>query len=71
MKLNKKNLKNQTLYLIGSEIKNEAEFIEAMKHCIEKVKRGQANRVANSLNESWGIGDLEKLVNCIDFKVEK
>ena len=71
MKLNKKKLKNQTLYLIGSEIKNEAEFIEAMKHCIEKVKRGQANRIANSLGESWGIDDLEKLVNCIDFKVEK
>ena len=71
MKLNKTKLKNQTLYLIGSEIKNEAEFIEAMKHCIEKVKRGQANRVENSLGESWGIGDLEKLVNCIDFKVEK
>lgn len=68
MKLNKTKLKKQTLYSIGGEIKNEAEFIQAMKHCIEKVKRGQANRIENSLNESWGIEDLEKLVNCIDYK---
>ena len=68
MKLNKTKLKNQNLYLIGGEIKNEAEFMLAIKHCIEKVKRGQANRKENSLNESWGIEDLEKLVNCIDFK---
>jgi hypothetical protein len=71
MKINKTKLKNQTLYLIGSEIKNETEFVQAMKHCIEKVKRGQANRIENSLNESWGIGDLEKLVNCIDIKEVK
>lgn len=68
MKLNKTKLKNQTLYLTSDEIKNEAEFIEAMKNCIEKVKRGQADRIGNSLGESWGIKDLEKLVNCIDFK---
>ena len=71
MKINKTKLKNQTLYLTSDEIKNEAEFIATMKYCIEKVKRGQANRIANSLGESWGIDDLEKLVNCIDFKVEK
>ena len=69
MKLNKTKLKNQTLYLIGGEIKNEAEFMRAIKHCIEKVKRGQAIRQDNTLNESWGIEDLEKLVNCIDFKI--
>lgn len=68
MKINKTKLKKQTLYSIGGEIKNEAEFIQAMKHCIEKVKRGQANRVANSLNESWGIEDLEQLINCIEVK---
>lgn len=68
MKINKTKLKEQTLYLTGDEIKNEAEFIGAMKQCIEKVKHGQANRIANSLGESWGIKDLEKLVNCIDFK---
>ena len=69
MKINKTKLKKQTLYLIGGEIKNEAEFMQAIKHCIEKVKRGQAIRQDNTLNESWGIEDLEKLVNCIDFKV--
>ncbi|MBQ3311712.1 hypothetical protein IJG72_06505 [bacterium] len=53
MKLNKTKLKNQTLYLTSDEIKNEAEFIEAMKNCIEKVKRGQADRIGNSLGESW------------------
>ena len=68
MKLNKTKLKNQTLYLIGSEIKNEAEFIEAVKNCIEKVKLGQASRKDNTLGELWGIEDLEKLVSCIDFK---
>lgn len=71
MKINKTKLKKQALYLIGGEIKNEAEFMQAIKHCIEKVKCGQTNRIENSLNESWGIEDLEKLVNCIDFKVEK
>lgn len=40
MTLNKTKLKNQTLYSIGGEIKNEVEFMQAMKHCIEKVKRG-------------------------------
>lgn len=68
MKLNKTKLKNQTLYLIGSEIKNEAEFIQAVKNCIEKVKLGQASRKDNTLGELWGIEDLEKLVSCIDFK---
>lgn len=71
MKLNKTKLKNQTFYLIGGEIKNEDEFMQAVKNCIEKVKRGQASRKDNTLGESWGIEDLEKLVNCIDFKVEK
>lgn len=68
MKLNKTKLENQTLRSIGGKIKNEAEFIQSMKHCIEKVKRGLASRIENSLNESWGIEDLEKLVNCIDYK---
>lgn len=71
MKLNKTKLKTQTLYLIGGEIKNEDEFMQAVKNSIEKVKRGQASRKDNTLGESWGIEDLEKLVNCIDFKEEK
>lgn len=70
MKLNKTKLKNQTFYLIGGEIKNEDEFMQAVKNCIENVKRGQ-RRKDNTLGELWGIEDLEKLVNCIDFKVEK
>lgn len=73
MKLNKTKLKNTNYVLlsIGGEIKTESEFMGAIKFCIEKVKRGQASRKDNTLGESWGIEDLEKLVNCIDFKVEK
>lgn len=73
MKLNKTKLKNVNYVLlsIGGEIKSESEFMQAIKFCIEKVKRGQSSRQSNTLNETWGIEDLEKLVNCIDFKVEK
>ena len=70
MKLNKTKLKdvNYVLLSIGGEIKSESEFMQAIKFCIEKVKRGQSSRQANTLNETWGIEDLEKLVNCIDYK---
>ena len=73
MKLNKTKLKNINILLlsIGGEVRTEAEFLQAMKFCVEKVKRGQAGRMENTLNEMWGIEDLEKLVNCIDVREEK
>lgn len=68
MKLNKAKLKNYIFYLTKGEVKTEGEFIQFMKYCIKNIKRGQANRKENSLGEMWGVEDLEKLVNCIDFK---
>lgn len=68
MKLNKSKLKNQQFYLLGGEIKGEQEFMQAVNYCIQKIKRGQSSRQENTLNETWGIDDLEKLINCIEIK---
>lgn len=68
MKLNKKKLKTIKLIAIGGEIKDEDEFRYALFHCIEKIKRGQSSRKENTLNEVWGVEDLEQLINCIEVK---
>lgn len=70
MRINKTKLKKANFFIlsIGGEIKNESEFMQAINFCIEKVKRGQATRTENTLNETWGIDDLERLVSCIDYK---
>ena len=68
MKLNKKKLKTIKLIAIGGEIKDEDEFKYALLHCVEKIKRGQSSRKENTLNEVWGVEDLEKLIDCIEVK---
>lgn len=68
MKLNKKKLKTIKLIAIGGEIKDEDEFKYALCHCVEKIKRGQSSRKENTLNEVWGVEDLEQLINCIEVK---
>lgn len=70
MRINKTKLKKTNLFIlsIGEEITNETEFMQAVKFCIKKVKMGQATRTENTINEHWGINDLERLINCIDYK---
>lgn len=67
MKLNKSKLKTKE-FIILSDMKDETDFRQGIYILIEKIKRGQALRGQSSLNELWGIEDLEKLVDCIDFK---
>ena len=70
MRINKTKLHiaNNLLLSIGGEVKTEADFIKAIKLCIEKIKKGHATRKENTLNETWGIDDIERLINCIDYK---
>lgn len=67
MKLNKSKLKTKE-FMILSDMKDETDFRQGIYILIEKIKRGQASRKENTLNELWGIEDLEKLIDCIDFK---
>ena len=62
MKLNKSKLKT-TEFMILSNMKDETDFRQGVYILIEKIKRGQASRKENTLNEMWGIEDLEKLVD--------
>ena len=70
MRINKSRLRQANLLIlsIGGEIKTESDFMQALGFCIDKIKRGQASRQENTLNETWGINDLEKLIDCIDYK---
>lgn len=70
MRINKSRLRQANLLIlsIGGEIKTESDFMQALEFCIDKIKRGQASRQENTLNETWGINDLEKLIDCIDYK---
>ena len=54
--------------MILSDMKDETDFRQGIHILIEKIKRGQAFRKENTLYELWGIEDLEKLVDCIEFK---
>lgn len=67
MKLNKSKLKTKK-FMILSDIKDETYFRQGVYILIDNIKRGQASRKENTFNEVWGIEDLEKLVDCIDFK---
>ena len=66
MKINKKKLKS-TNFMLLSGIKTEQEVKMAIDACVLKIKIGQQGK-DRTLNECWGLEDLEKLLLCIDFK---
>ncbi|MBQ9737946.1 MAG: hypothetical protein IJV75_00315 [Alphaproteobacteria bacterium] len=69
MKLNKQKIKKLELFGVDTVVKDEESFIDCINRSITSIARGQSfHKDVNILGEQWGLENLQKLIDCIDYK---